>query len=122
MVNFGPYDTVPEKFAGRNLYKHNPMVTLMRTTEEENARIGEKLAEKLNMASEKTVLMLPLKGVSAIDMEGGAFYGPSEDQVLFNILKSKVNTEVVEIEEMDCNINDPAFAEAAAEKLIEMMK
>ena len=122
MVNFGPFDTVPEKFAGRNLYKHNPMVTLMRTTKEENAKIGEKLAEKLNMATEKTVLMLPLKGVSAIDTQGGAFYGPSEDQVLFNTLKSKVNTDVVKIEEMDCNINDPAFAEAAAEKLIELMK
>ena len=61
MVNFGPFDTVPEKFAGRNLYKHNPMVTLMRTTKEENAKIGEKLAEKLNMATEKNRADAPVK-------------------------------------------------------------
>lgn len=44
MVNFGPFDTVPQKFAGRNLYKHNPTVTLMRTTADENREVGEKLA------------------------------------------------------------------------------
>lgn len=66
MVNFGPFDTVPQKFAGRNLYKHNPTVTLMRTTADENREVGEKLTEKLNLASGKTALLLPLKGVSAM--------------------------------------------------------
>lgn len=122
MVNFGPWDTVPAEFTSRNLYKHNPTVTLMRTTAEELVEIGKNIAEKLNMAREKTALYLPLKGVSAIDAEGQPFYGPEEDAVLYATLKANVNTDIVEIVEMDCNINDQAFAEAAAQKLIEYME
>lgn len=121
MCNFGPYDTVPKKFEGRNLYKHNPTVTLMRTTVEENEAIGKKLVEKLNMAKEKTVLFLPLKGVSAIDVEGQAFYGVEEDKMLFDTLRNCINRNVVEVIEMDCAINDVAFSEAAAQKLIDLM-
>lgn len=121
MCNFGPYDTVPKKFEGRNLYKHNPTVTLMRTTVEENEAIGKKLVEKLNMAKEKTVLFLPLKGVSAIDAEGQAFYGVEEDKMLFDTLRNGINRNVVEVIEMDCAINDVAFSEAAAQKLIDLM-
>ncbi|WP_040211079.1 Tm-1-like ATP-binding domain-containing protein [Clostridium polynesiense] len=122
MVNFGPYHTVPEKFAERNLYKHNPTVTLMRTTLEENIKIGKVLSEKLNMSSGKTALYIPLKGVSMIDKEGEPFYGPEEDKALFDTLKEKVNTEKVEIVEMDSHINDRSFAEAAAQKLIDLME
>ncbi|WML37858.1 Tm-1-like ATP-binding domain-containing protein [Clostridium sp. OS1-26] len=121
MCNFGPYDTVPIKFEGRNLYKHNPTVTLMRTNIEENEAIGKKLVEKLNMAKEKTALFLPLKGISAIDIEGQPFYGVEEDKVLFDILRNGINKNVVEVVEMDCAINDVKFAEAAAQKLIDLM-
>jgi len=122
MCNFGPYETVPEKFMTRNLYKHNPSVTLMRTNKEENEAIGMRLVEKLNLAKGKTALFIPLKGVSAIDVECQPFYGPEEDEVLFNILKNGVNRNIVEVVEMDCAINDVEFAEAAAQKLIDMMK
>jgi uncharacterized protein (UPF0261 family) len=121
MCNFGPYDTVPRKFEGRNLYKHNPTVTLMRTNIEENEAIGKKLVEKLNMAKEKTTLFLPLKGVSGIDVEGQPFYGVEEDKALFDILRNGINRNVVEVVEMDCAINDVKFAEAAAQKLIDLM-
>lgn len=121
MCNFGPYDTVPRKFEGRNLYKHNPTVTLMRTNIEENEAIGKKLVEKLNMAKEKTALFLPLKGVSGIDVEGQPFYGVEEDKALFDILRNGINRNVVEVVEMDCAINDVKFAEAAAQKLIDLM-
>lgn len=122
MVNFGPIETVPEKFAGRKLYKHNPTVTLMRTTVQENEEIAGRLVEKLNMATEKTVLMLPLKGVSAIDAEGQPFYGPEEDKALFDTLKRGINRDIVDIIEMDNNINDQEFAETAARTLIELME
>ncbi|ABW19748.1 Tm-1-like ATP-binding domain-containing protein [Alkaliphilus oremlandii] len=122
MVNFGPLDTVPKKFEGRNLYKHNPSVTLMRTTVEENAAIGSKIAEKLNMAKGSTILMLPLKGVSAIDVEGQPFYGKEEDAKLFDTLREKINRDVVEILEMDNAINDQVFAETAAQKLIDLIE
>lgn len=122
MVNFGPYDTVPEHYKNRNLYKHNPSVTLMRTTVEENRKLGEKIAEKLNMASSKTVLMLPLEGVSMLDGEGQAFYGVEEDEVLFETLRELVDTNKVELIELKNNINDREFAEAAAQKLIDLME
>jgi len=93
----------------------------MRTTVEENEAIGKKLVEKLNMAKGKTVLFLPLKGVSAIDVEGQAFYGVEEDKMLFDTLRNGINRNVVEVIEMDCAINDVAFSEAAAQKLIDLM-
>ncbi|CAI3247908.1 Conserved hypothetical protein, family UPF0261 [Clostridium neonatale] len=121
MCNFGTYDTIPKKFERRNLYKHNPTVTLMRTNVEENEAIGKKLVEKLNMAKDKTTLMLPLKGISGIDVEGQPFYGVEEDKMLFDTLRNGVNKNSVEVIEMNCAINDVEFAEAAAQKLIELM-
>ena len=123
MVNFGPWETVPAQFAGRNLYRHNPTVTLMRTTEDECRQIGEKLAEKINLSQPgKTVLMLPLGGVSAIDAPGQPYYGPEEDKALFDTLRANVDTAKTQIIELDNNINDAAFAEAAAQKLIDLMQ
>ena len=121
MVNFGPYDTVPKENMSRNLYKHNPTVTLMRTNVEENIGLGKVIAEKLNMAQSPTVLMLPLKGVSGIDGEGQPFYGPEEDEALFRTLRENVDSRIPIIE-MDNNVNDREFALAAAKKLIELMK
>lgn len=121
MCNFGPYDIVPKEFAGRNIYKHNPTVTLMRTTVEENELIGKKIAEKLNMSKGKTALFLPLKGISAIDVEGQAFYGAEEDKMLFDTLRNSINKNIIEIIEMDNAINDKEFAEAAAQRLIDLM-
>ncbi|WP_055107250.1 Tm-1-like ATP-binding domain-containing protein [Paenibacillus ihumii] len=121
MVNFGPYDSVPEAFKSRNLYKHNPSVTLMRTTLAENRKLGEILADKLNQAQGPTVLMLPLKGVSMLDVEGQPFYGAEEDAVLFAALRQNINRQTVELIEMDTDINDQTFAVAAAKKLIELM-
>lgn len=121
MVNFGSWDTVPAHYAHRNLYRHNPSVTLMRTTVEENRKLGEKLAEKLNATNSPTTLFLPLKGVSMIDAEGQPFYGPEEDAMLFDTLRSLVNRDKVEIVEMDNNVNDEAFANAAAQKLLDLI-
>ena len=122
MVNFGPIDTVPEKFKGRKFYKHNPTVTLMRTTVEENKKLGEIIAEKLNRAEGPTVLMLPLKGVSMIDAEGQPFYGPEEDKILFDTLRENIDRSKVELIEMDAHINDKEFALTAAKKLLELME
>ena len=121
MVNFGPYETVPEKFKGRKLYRHNPTVTLMRTTAEEMRQIGSKIAEKLNLARGKTVLLLPRKGLSGIDVEGAPFYDAQADEALFETLREKISSRV-ELIEMENAVNDEAFAMAAAQKLIELMK
>ena len=122
MVNFGPWDTVPKEYQGRNLYRHNPTVTLMRTTVQENEVLGKKLAEKFNLAKGKTALFLPWKGVSMIDAEGQPFYGPEEDRMLFDMLRKNINRDVVQLYETNCLINDREFAIAAAKKLVEMME
>ncbi len=121
MVNFGPPDTVPAEFQGRRFYQHNPTVTLMRTTPEENDRLGKEIAEKASAAKGPTAILLPLKGVSAIDAEGRPFWWPEADQVLF---KSIIHwsSPRVEVIELDLHINDPAFAKAAAEKLLQFVR
>lgn len=122
MVNYGAFETVPKEYAGRNLYKHNPSVTLMRTSVEENRLIGGKIAEKLNLAQGPTALFIPLKGVSMIDAEGQPFYGVEEDAALFQVLEDGVNRESVELIEMPNHINDQEFAEAMAKKLLDLLK
>lgn len=122
MVNFGPMETVPEKFRSRRLYKHNPTVTLMRTTVEENRQLGEIIAGKLNLAKGPTVLFLPLKGVSLIDTEGQPFYGPEEDAALFEALKRNLSNPRVKVVEMDTDINNPVFALAMARTLDELIR
>ncbi len=122
MVNFGPMDTVPPQYAGRNLYKHNPTVTLMRTTVEENQKIGAALASKWNKAGTEMEILLPARGVSMIDADGQPFDGPAERKALFAAIRAGIDNPKITIREMDNNINDPAFALAAADKLIELMK
>jgi uncharacterized protein (UPF0261 family) len=117
MVNFGPRDTVPEEFEGRQFHVHNPQVTLMRTTPEENAELGEIIAGKLNAATGQTALFLPLDGVSMIDVEGEDFHDPEADAALFDALWEHVDSGTVEVVELDHPINDDTFAEAMAEKL-----
>lgn len=121
MVNFGPMDTVPAQFKDRNLYKHNPTVTLMRTTADELKSIGHEIATRLADATGKTTLMLPLKGVSMIDVEGQPFYDAEADKVLFDTLRTELADSNVEVVELDTDINDKEFAVAAAKKLISLL-
>jgi uncharacterized protein (UPF0261 family) len=121
MVNFGARDTVPPRFEQRNLYIHNPSVTLMRTTPEECAELGRTIARKLSGATGPVSLFVPLRGVSAIDIEGGPFYDPAADDALFTALRDNV-TDNVELHELDHNINDPEFALAMVDKLTEYMR
>jgi uncharacterized protein (UPF0261 family) len=122
MVNFGPLDTVPKEFENRNLYKHNPTVTLMRTTVAENKKLAEIISEKLNKAESKTTLFLPLKGVSMIDAEGQPFYGAEEDKILFETLRKNIDQNKVELIEKDLHINDEEYALALAKKMIELIE
>ena len=120
MVNFGPPDTVPEKFRGRRFYQHNPTVTLMRTTPEENDRLGKEIAEKASAARGLTCILAPLRGISAIDAEGKPFWWPEADAALFQSLRNWMSPRA-ELIELDMHINDPAFAETAASKLLKML-
>ncbi|HLH73792.1 MAG TPA: Tm-1-like ATP-binding domain-containing protein [Chloroflexota bacterium] len=121
MVNFWGPETVPEKYRGRNLYKWNPNVTLMRTTPEENAQLGRIIAEKANLSTGPVAVLIPLKGVSQLDSPGGAYWWPEADRALFDAIKQNLRKDIPLIE-LDYNINDPEFADHTASVLLEMMK
>jgi uncharacterized protein (UPF0261 family) len=117
MVNFHGPGTVPEKFKGRNFYQHNPQVTLMRTTPEECAQLGEIIARKVNASTGPVTMLIPRQAISVISAPGQKFHDPVADKALFGAIKSHLRKDV-EVIEMDCAINDASFAEACANALL----
>lgn len=117
MVNFGPRETVPERYADRQLLVHNPTVTLMRTTEPEMAELGRVLAGKLAASTGPVQVRLPLGGVSAVDVEGGPFADPAADEALFTAVREGLAGTPVEVRTSPAAINDPGFGAAAADAL-----
>jgi uncharacterized protein (UPF0261 family) len=116
MVNFGPPESVPRRFEHRNLYVHNPQVTLMRTTPDECAELGRRIARKLSAATGPVALYVPLRGVSMLSIEGAPFHDPDADEALFSALRDNL-ADTVELHEEPLDINDPALAIAMAERL-----
>ncbi|NUP61824.1 MAG: Tm-1-like ATP-binding domain-containing protein [Nonomuraea sp.] len=117
MVNFGPMETVPERFRRRRLLVHNPSVTLMRTTPAENAEIGRAVGERLARASGPVALFVPRGGVSAVDVDGGPFHDPEADAACFDAVLAAVAGSAVEVVQSDQDINSAEFAVAAADRL-----
>lgn len=114
MVNFWAPETVPAHYADRLFYSHNANVTLMRTTGDECRAIGEWIGGKLNAATGPVRFLLPMRGVSALDIEGGAFRDAEADAELFDAIERTVQwNENRQLIRLDCHINDPSFAEAA---------
>jgi uncharacterized protein (UPF0261 family) len=120
MVNFYAPDSVPPRFKDRLFYRHNAVVTLMRTTPEENAAIGAEMTRKLSAARGPVAVLLPSRGVSAIDRAGQPFDDPLARKVLHETIRSGLKSSMVA--ELDLHINDPEFADAAANKLLELMR
>lgn len=121
MVNFWAVDTVPERFRGRNLYRHNPNVTLMRTTAEENRRIGAFIAGRLNRCEGEVRFLLPEGGVSALDAPGRPFHDPEADAALFAAIEADfITTDRRRLERLPFHINDPHFAKALATRFREI--
>ena len=111
MVNFGPPDTVPEKYKDRLFYEHNPQVTLMRTTVEENERMGRWIGERLNEMEAPVRFFIPEGGVSMLDAPGKAFHDPAADKALFDALERTVRqTSSRQLVRLPHNVNDPEFS------------
>ena len=121
MVNFGPEETVPERFRDRTLYRHNASVTLMRTTPEECAELGSRLAARVREAQGPAVVMLPLGGVSAISTSDGPFADADADKALFDAVRSGLEGSSVTLRELDTDINDPGFADTAVDELLALI-
>jgi len=121
MVNFWAPPTVPQKFQGRRFYPHNPNITLMRTTPDECRRLGEIVAEKLNLSRGPVSVLIPLRGWSMIDSPGGPFWWPEADRAFADALKTRLRPDIPVIE-IDANVNHPEFARRCAEELLAEMR
>jgi uncharacterized protein (UPF0261 family) len=122
MVNFGALDTVPPQYKNRKLHVHNAQVTLMRTTADENQRMGEWIAAKLNACEGPVRFLVPEGGVSMIDVEGQPFYDPEADGALFDALSRNVKqTSRRKLIRLKYPINDPAFARALVDNFLEVV-
>jgi uncharacterized protein (UPF0261 family) len=123
MVNFGAIETVPPHYKDRTLYVHNPLVTLMRTTVEENTRMGRWIGERLNRCEGPVRFLLPEGGVSVLDTLGMAFHDPAADAALFAALEETVvQTERRRLIRVPFALNDPSFADALVEHYRAVLK
>ncbi len=120
MVNFWGRATVPEKYQGRNLYEWNSNITLMRTTVDENRQMGEMIAAAANASTGTVAILLPLQGVSQLDSPGGQFWDPEADGACYDAIRANLKPGIP-LHEIDCNINDPQFADRATELLLAML-
>lgn len=121
MVNFGERHSVPARFAGRTFYQHNPQVTLMRTSAEESAALGRILAAKVNASHGPVTVLLPRRGLSVIGAAGGPFHDPVADGALFAAIETGLRPGVACVS-FDYQINDPAFARACVEALLDTIR
>jgi len=121
MVNFRAIDTVPAHYSGRNLHRHNPQVTLMRTTAEESRQIGIWIAEKLNLCDGPVRFLIPKKGVSMLDAPGQPFHDPIADAALFDAIEHTLRqTRDRRLDRIACHINDPEFSRALVQNFLEI--
>jgi len=123
MVNFGPWDSVPDRFKGRRLYRHNPTVTLMRTTPDECRAIGEFLVKKINAMRGPVRFLIPEGGVSAIDRPGQPFHDPDANRVLFETIEQGFRSGPDrQLTRLPHHINDESFAQALVDAWTELSR
>jgi uncharacterized protein (UPF0261 family) len=123
MINFRELSTLPSQYRQRNLYRHNPFITLVRTTPSENEQVGRWLAERLNRCHGSLRFLIPEKGVSALDAPGKPFFDPEADAALFETIeKAIVQTENRRVERLPFHINDPEFGAAVAANYLQLQK
>jgi uncharacterized protein (UPF0261 family) len=121
MVNFGPPDTVPDRFAARLFFEHNPTVTLMRTTEKEMTELGARIGRKAAAATGPVEVFWPDRGVSALDAAGQPFRDPAADEACRTALERELTAAGRKLHRMDAHINDPVFATEMADRLHQMI-
>ena len=123
MVNFWAPSTIPQHYRGRLFYKHNPNVTLMRTTADECHMIGEWIGTRLALCEGPVHFLIPEKGVSALDIEDGAFFDPQADAALFDAIERKIKPNATRrVTRLPLHINDPEFAEAATSAFLDIAR
>ncbi len=120
VINFGPPGTVPERYSGRVFYPHSASATLMRTNVEESIALGRMLAAKANAARGPVAVLIPLRGFSALDMEGKPFHHPEADAAFVRMLEQSLSPHVT-VRKLPLHINDPGFADEVVQTLASLM-
>lgn len=120
MVNLGAPETIAPEFRGRKLYSHATTMTLMRTTAEESAELGRRIAQRLNASTGPVAVFLPMRGISAMAVPGGPFHDADADDALFSAIERNLDPKVTLVE-LDTDINDEKFGTAMADRLIAML-
>ena len=121
MVNFGERESLPEQFESRNLYVHNPQVTLLRTNAEECAKLGEIIAQKVNRYTAPVTVLIPRGGISVISVQGGPFHCPAADEALFSTIERELRSDI-KLCTLNVAINDSDFAKACVDALLENLR
>lgn len=121
MVKFGPLETLPEQAPHRRAHVHNPSITVIRTTESECAELGRRVAAKLRASTGPTAVCIPLRGLSTLGAPGGPYHDPGADAALFSALRDGLRGSSARLYDYDTHINDPAFGQAAADRLHAMI-
>lgn len=124
MINFGPRETVPDRYSDRNLYQHNPTVTLMRTSKENSLQIGKFIASQLKThasSPDKIKVILPTGGISMIDAPQQAFHDPEADAELFKAVDEGLRESGIEVEKFPDHINDEKFAAQVCRALLDVL-
>jgi uncharacterized protein (UPF0261 family) len=121
MANFWSVESMPEAYQDRVLYRWNPNVTLMRTNVAENREIGRRIAAAANAATGPVAILIPKRGVSMLDWEGGDFWDPEADQACFDAIRAGVHPGIP-IRELDYHINDPPFAAEVANQMVQLLQ
>jgi uncharacterized protein (UPF0261 family) len=122
LVCMGPAATIPGQFSGRTFYRHTPEMTCMRTTPDECAELGRRIARKLNATLGPTALFIPRRGTSLLATEGQVFYDPNADEALFEALRANIDPDRVEVHELDLDINDSKFGLEMANRLHDLFQ
>lgn len=121
MVNFGSPETIPAQYANRVFHKHNPQVTLMRTSVDENIAMAIWIANKLNQCQGEVRFLFPTKGVSLLSEKGQPFYHPEADEAFIETLKKHFkSTPHKQIITLPYAINDSEFSAALTKNFLSL--
>jgi uncharacterized protein (UPF0261 family) len=120
MVDFAAWDAVPESLAGRSVHVHNRLIASATSPASLRKTIAREIVQRLNQATGRAALIMPLQGVEAWDRIGAPLHDPDGLQAFTHALRSEVaalTSTAFTYQEIDAHINDDAFCDAVLAQL-----
>jgi len=118
---FGKPETIPEKFRDRKTIPHSPLITDVRLNRDEQIEVAKEIATRLQHTKDPAVFVIPKKGYDSYSVAGMGFWEPESDAAFVETLRASLSSNI-QLKELDMDINDPAFARAMVDELVELMK